>query len=741
MLPVSKKVSAFVTFLILVLCAYFIGSSLLRNQHAFDLLTERDKVRLHAFAENLPERFSDILRNTNTNILSNREIIDAFYDQDREKTAILLDPYYRQLKGDFGNVNVVMQFQLPDGRSFYRAHKPDQYNDQLLEIRPMLRATLETQKEQTGFEIGRYGLAFRVMTPVYRNGEMIGAFETGIDISFVAKRLSNLTSYASSILINMQSSTHYRLKLENKVSFNRFEIFNTNPELFQSIYSELKGGTLPELLKIKDKTYFIISDIQINQFSGENAGICVFALDVTEEKKWVRGYLYKSAAATVLIVLLIIFIIRKGFREMIGGLEKKYAKTIKELERKEIQCRGYIINAPLAVFVTDTKLNLLETNPAAEKLTGYTDSEMMLMNFISLCHYESTEVQEKIRESLMTDGSLRGIFTFRTKDGKRIQVQADGASIASHKMNIIFCRDVTEENRLKVRLENAYADLEDMNRHLAAKVEEEIEKRQKTEKHLELQKKFSDMGQMINAIAHQWRQPLNALGIYIQDTAERIRENLLTDKDLDEFESVSMTLVSQMSDTIDNFRSFFLPSKEQERFNVAEETAGLLKMMSAQIASKNINLTYTCECDGNKFDCMDEYSMPVCRSAYISAFGYVGEFRQALMNIISNSIYAVEEKTSSEKDLKGMINIDLSCYNGIIKLIVKDNGTGINSETLSKVFDPYYTTKPQGRGTGIGLYVTKLLVEKHMGGKIRIHNNPESGASVEITLSQDITDE
>jgi signal transduction histidine kinase len=72
---------------------------------------------------------------------------------------------------------------------------------------------------------------------------------------------------------------------------------------------------------------------------------------------------------------------------------------------------------------------------------------------------------------------------------------------------------------------------------------------------------------------------------------------------------------------------------------------------------------------------------------------------------------------------------------------VKDNGTGINSETLSKVFDPYYTTKPQGRGTGIGLYVTKLLIEKHMGGKIRIYNNPESGASVEITLSQDITDE
>ncbi|MGE4497613.1 MAG: cache domain-containing protein [Deferribacterales bacterium] len=740
MLPVSKKVSMFVTFLILVLCAYFIGSSLVRNQHAFDLMTERDKTRLHGLAEELPTRFTDMLSNTNSNILANKEITEAFYERNREKTAALLAPYFRQLKGDFGNVDVIMQFQLTDGTSFYRAHQPDQFNDALYDVRPMLRKTLETGQEQAGFEIGRYGLPLRVMTPVYRNGELIGTFETGIDVSFISRRLSSLTSYAASILINMQSSQHYKLKLENKVSFNRYEIFSNSPELFKKIYAEVKEGSFPDILRIEDKTYFIISDIPITEFSGENAGVLVFALDVTEETKWVRSYLYKSAAATVLIVILILFIIRKGFMEMIGGLEKKYARTIKELERKEAQCRGYIVNAPLAVFVTDSNLNLLETNRAAEKLTGYTDSEMMLMNFISLFHYETAETQNNVRTALGETGRLSGMYTFRTADGRRIQVHAEGASLTAHRLNIVFCRDVTEENALKINLQKAYAELEDMNRHLAAKVEEEIEKRQKTEKHLELQKKFSDMGQMINAIAHQWRQPLNALGIYIQDTAERIRDKDLTESDLSEFESVSMQLIAQMSDTIDNFRSFFLPAENQGRFNVAEETAYLLRMISAQIASKNIGLSFTCDCDGEKRNCMNDYSMPVCSAAYISAFGYVGEFRQALMNVVSNAIYAVEEKCLADKSLKGMITIELSCYNGIIRLRVKDNGTGIANETLSKVFDPYYTTKPQGRGTGIGLYVTKLLIEKHMGGSISIRNSEEGGAEVEITLSQDIAD-
>lgn len=741
MLPVSKRVSLFVTFLILVLCAYFIGSSLVRNHQAFKLMTERDRTRLHGLAEDLPKRFLELLLNFNNDALSNEKVINAFAERDREKLSLLLEPYFEHLKGDFGNVRTVMHFLLTDGTSFYRAHDPEEFGDNLIDSRPMLRKALETGEMQSGFETGRYGLSLRVINPVYHNGSLIGAFDTAIDASFIATRLSRLTTYSASILINMQSSSHYQMKLTNKVSVNMFEIFNNSPELFEKIYGKLKSDKFPDLIEVDDRNFLLISDIAIMEFNGEKAGEFLFVLDVTEETRWVKSYLYKSAAAAAVIVMLILFIIRKGFMEMIGGLEKKYARTILTLERKEAQCRGYIVNAPLAVFVTDSGLNLLETNPAAEHLTGYSDAEMMLMNFIALFHYETTETRNQVKQSLSETGRLSGMYTFRTKDGKRIQVHAEGASLTSHRMNIVFCRDVTEENALKVSLEKAYAKLEDMNRHLAAKVEEEVEKRQKTEKHLEMQKKFSDMGQMINAIAHQWRQPLNALGIYIQDTAERIRDNALTEQDLSEFESVSMLLISQMSDTIDNFRSFFLPSKEQEQFNVAEETAYLLRMISAQIASKNIDLKYTCECDGEKHNCMNDYSMPVCSSGYIAAFGYVGEFRQALMNVVSNAIYAVEEKCMEDKNFKGTISVELSCYNGIIKLTVKDNGTGIANETLSKVFDPYYTTKPQGRGTGIGLYVTKLLIEKHMGGKIRIYNNPEGGAGVEITLSQDIADE
>jgi signal transduction histidine kinase len=275
-----------------------------------------------------------------------------------------------------------------------------------------------------------------------------------------------------------------------------------------------------------------------------------------------------------------------------------------------------------------------------------------------------------------------------------------------------------------------------MNKHLMKKVEEEIARRQKSEKHLETQKKFADMGQMINAIAHQWRQPLNGLGLYIQDMAENIREDKFTEEDVDEFENASMTLINNMSRTIDDFRSYFLPQNEKAVFNVAFDMIALMKLLSAQLSSKDINFTISCSCDDEMEECANLKDFPECLHEHADIFGYSGEFKQAMMNIITNAIDAIDERKNDINSEKGMIKVIITCYNKKIKVTIKDNGRGIPEENLSKIYDPYFTTKPQGSGTGIGLYVTRLLIEKHMGGRINTYNNPEGGTGVDIIFSQ-----
>jgi len=240
-----------------------------------------------------------------------------------------------------------------------------------------------------------------------------------------------------------------------------------------------------------------------------------------------------------------------------------------------------------------------------------------------------------------------------------------------------------------------------------------IEKKQKEQEALLVQQsKMAAMGEMIGAIAHQWRQPLNALGIMIQDLKFAHKYGEFNEAYLAEMIEKSMEQIHFMSSTIDSFRSFFKPVKQKEFFSISTAIKDVLSMLSAQLKNNNIKTILE----------LDERNNDV-------AYGFKNEFEQVVLNILSNAKDAILDKNGS-----GAISICSKTKNNSVRISFLDTGGGISEDIIDKVFDPYFSTKEQGKGTGIGLYMSKIIIEEHMGGKLTVRNK-NGGALFEITLS------
>ncbi len=205
------------------------------------------------------------------------------------------------------------------------------------------------------------------------------------------------------------------------------------------------------------------------------------------------------------------------------------------------------------------------------------------------------------------------------------------------------------------------------------------------------------MGEMISAIAHQWRQPLNALGISIQNLKYDYMYDKIDAEFIKNYIDGNKKTIMYMSKTIDDFRNFFKVDKAKESFGVKELIEEAVDIQSAQLKEHSIVVDII----GDTFD----YT------------GLKSEFQQVILNILSNAKDALLETKIKNKK----ISIEV----GQNRVSITDNGGGISKDVIDRVFDPYFTTKEQGKGTGIGLYMSKMIIEDNMGAKLRVKNSGE----------------
>jgi PAS domain S-box-containing protein len=235
-----------------------------------------------------------------------------------------------------------------------------------------------------------------------------------------------------------------------------------------------------------------------------------------------------------------------------------------------------------------------------------------------------------------------------------------------------------------------------------------LETLREKEKMLIQQSRQAAMGEMIANIAHQWRQPLNTLALSIQELKMMHGLGECDDDYMRQSVDKSMGLIQHMSHTIDDFRDYFKPDKEKMNFKVSEVIQNTRLLVEDSFKHQKVGIQIVTQ------------QSPVI-------FGYRNEFAQSLLNILNNARDALTEKYQESP----MVTITISSVAGRALITVADNAGGIPEEIIDKIFDPYFTTKAAQQGTGLGLFMSKTIIEKNLGGKLTVRN---TGAGAEFRI-------
>jgi PAS domain S-box-containing protein len=370
-----------------------------------------------------------------------------------------------------------------------------------------------------------------------------------------------------------------------------------------------------------------------------------------------------------------------------------------------------VSNIKEVIFQIDHEGKLLYANKSWTELTGFTIDESLgkcILDFIELT--EINGLQSNIQSKLFT-----GELYLTTKDQKEKIVEISMLPLISTDggMNGYSgsINDVTERKEQERFIQESKQYVEKLNFDLEKRVQEEVRKNRQKDHMLIQQSRLAAMGEMIASIGHQWRQPLNSLSLLIQDVPEAVEFGEINSEYANKFTKESMILIKHMSQTIQDFRKFYLPNKEKAPFSLSESIEDALSIFSISLKNHNIDVRF--EYRGQQ-----------------KAFGNQNEFSQAVLNILTNARDTFVEKRIENRKLYITIKETPMFYSAEIL----DNGGGIESLLADKIFDPYFTTRPNG--TGLGLYMTKMILE-NMNGSVKVENKG-SGACFLLTVPKEL---
>ncbi len=259
--------------------------------------------------------------------------------------------------------------------------------------------------------------------------------------------------------------------------------------------------------------------------------------------------------------------------------------------------------------------------------------------------------------------------------------------------------------------ESLLSELEDLRRRmtqLEGKLHEDIEHIREQEQVMMQQSKLAAMGQMLTAIAHQWRQPLTTIAFIFQNIKSAYKLGKLDEPYLETAVDEAMEHIEFMSDTIDECRDFLKPGREENNFEMLLAVNKVLSLLDSQIRHNAVVVKFN-----------NDLTPPVMLP------GHMTEFQRVLINIINNGIFAIQKRTEKgELDKEeGELTIDIYRRGRRVHLDIANNGDPIPEKILDRIFEPFYSTKDHGKGMGVGLYMAQIIIERNMGGSISCRNH------------------
>ncbi len=389
----------------------------------------------------------------------------------------------------------------------------------------------------------------------------------------------------------------------------------------------------------------------------------------------------------------------------------KQVQNITERKRVEEKLRAAshyarsLIEASLDPLVTISNEGIItDVNAASELATGIAREDLIGTDFAS--YFTDPEKAREGYLKVFSDNLVKDYpLAIRHVSGKVMDVLYNAAVYRNESGEVqgafAAARDITERKRLEEALRR-------LNQNLEQRVEEEVAKNREKDHILIQQSRLAAMGEMVHNIAHQWRQPLNALSIILSNIQDDYDCHELSSESLNDTVSRARQLLQRMSTTVDDFRDFFRPDREPGEFDMSQSVEDALFVMEASLKNNNI---------------LVEKNLP----KGLMAYGYSNQFAQTILNVFANAKDAIQQHQGPG----GRIEVTLSRSGDKGVLAIQDNGGGIPEDVLPKIFDPYFTTKE--KGSGIGLYMSKMIIERNLNGTIAVANRPP-GALITIAL-------
>ncbi len=392
-------------------------------------------------------------------------------------------------------------------------------------------------------------------------------------------------------------------------------------------------------------------------------------------------------------------------KSRLEGINRQLQEEVSERRSAEETIRQsqqrlalHVQQTPLAAIELDVDMRVVDWNPSAQKIFGFSRDEAMGRHPAEFILPASARpfVDEVWQELLAKKGSVLRTNANLTKDGRNIVCEWYNTPLVDEQGRVIGVASLGQDITERVEVERA---LKELNETLSLRIAEALAKNRDKDHLLIQQSRLAAMGEMVNNIAHQWRQPLSALSLVLANIKDEIDRDKPDKQGMEELMQHGYRLIDKMSSTIDDFRGFFRPNREKTHFSLVKAVADAVALVQSGFKHQNIEI------------CCEEMQD-------VSANGYPNEFSQALLNLLNNAKDAIQQKRVAQ----GRVAIRVFSDGGRCLVEVSDNGGGIADEIIPKIFDPYFTSKDSG--TGIGLYMSKMIM-KNMGGSIEVRNGSE----------------
>jgi signal transduction histidine kinase len=367
--------------------------------------------------------------------------------------------------------------------------------------------------------------------------------------------------------------------------------------------------------------------------------------------------------------------------------------------------------APVGYVTLDNTGIINSLNLAAAGLIGGMRSLLIGRNFVQfVAAADCRTFTEFLGKVLACQIKESCAVKLRNVAHQPVIVQIEAMATASGQELRFALIDITEQSRAGDALMVKQRELEELNGTLELRITQAVNDQRRMDQISIVQDRRAAIGEMIGNIAHQWRQPLNALGLNLQELPLAYGKAKFNKEYLNANISKSMQLIMHMSHTIEDFRNFFKADKEKVTFSVNQVIKKTLSLIEENFREQQICIVFNAESDP-KID------------------GFPNEYLHVLLNILMNSRDALVGRTRDD----ARILIRSFSEAGKTVVTVSDNAGGIASEIIDSIFDPYFTTKGADKGTGIGLFMSKTIIEKNMGGTLSALNT-ELGVEFRIEL-------